>query len=777
METNNPQNSLIEALKDKNYPLALELTRNNDLKIIFSLLNKYNDSSHRIGYMFSWKATEEDKQKLESCFSQLGENDIPILVKLYSQENITFLEGSKWFDMCLAQTLFNIGGEPDGVYEKMHFFKYFKCWEKLIKLGDIESACSILFWGRKWKELVELEQVSVPFLVSLLYDSYKKNDAEKLILEIGKPAIPCLVEYVKKENSSSDFYQLLLKLGWVPPTIDEKVFVYRILGNYNEIQSLGEQAVPVLVKYWLKNGSDSRILAGILKQFNWIPESEERQIEFYRDTKQLEKLIPFGESAVPILINENRWDLLMEIGEKAIPYLKRELDKIEIKFGMLSSTYDRFINIGNTLMHLGWSPESIDKKLGFYLELKAWQKLKMLGEPALDILLEKERWIELGEIREISISFLVNILLKETISTSWDTFHPQNSKAFKCLNELSWVPINTEEKLAYYLYKPDWEEVVKLGDISISYLIQIFHKNIRFKGQEAGQALLRFGDKAIPFLDDLLNQIAKEGMDHSGFMTTDRERKINESEFKIATLLFSIGSESAILCVLKSLPNLWSENNKLFAAKKIVEVLPNFQSNEIKKSMKNTKKILFDQFANGEGNGKVLEALNADVAAIAKTYIDLLRRLERPTNYYTMLDFFVKNKVYNAVYPLLEIVNIPKFGREQFYKDIIVTVGKIGNVDAIPLLKKLLFTKWNVAGRSGNIEKIVDSKWIESQVQWAINELEKSIQPGSKLTTITGTTTDKNLTAKPDNYQFNLNETVQKNSLGEKQKNKWWKFW
>lgn len=734
METNNPQNLIFEALSNKNYSLASELTKNNDLKIIFSLISKYNDSHYRIGYTFTHKSTPDDKKKLESCFAHLGKNEIPILIQLYSLAGIYLLDGSDWFDMCIAQTLFKLGGEPESHNNKLIFFKHFKCWEKLIKIGDIESACSILYWGSKWKELVELEHLPVPFLVRLCHDKYEQSDAEKLIIEIGKPAIPYLVEYVKMENYSSNwnyyqryFYQLLFKLEWVPPTIDEKVFVYRILSRYDEIRSLGDEAIPAIVKNWLEDGSDSCILAGILQQFNWVPESKEMQIEFYKDTKQLERLVPFGESAVPVLIREQRWDLILEVGKQSIPYLKQDLDKIEIKYGMLSSTHDHYIKIGNTLMQLGWSPESIDEKLKFYLELKAWHELKMLGEPALKILLENKRWKELGEIREISISFLVNILLKETISTSWDTFNPQNSKAFNCLNEISWTPITTKEKLAYYLYKPDWEEVVQLGDISIPYLVQIFHENIRFKGREAGKTLLSFGEKAIPFLNDLLDQIAKEGINHAGFMTTDEESKINKRELNTISLLFSIGSESAILCVINALPNLLRESNRLFVAQKIIEVLPNFQSITISKSLEKTKIILIEQLAKGKVNGKVLEALNADISTIANTYIDLIKRLERPTNYNTILDFFVRNKVYSAVYPLLEIVNVPKSGSEQFYKDVIYTVGKIGNVGAVPLLKQLLRKNWNVIGRTGQIEKTIDSKWIESQLQWAINELEKGI--------------------------------------------------
>jgi len=768
MENKNEFELIKAALISYNFSLVSNLLEDANLKKAFKILQEIDD------YKIKQDVGQEEVRNILSNVSK--ETLFPLLIEIFY--SLDKFRGGDSFIYNTAIYLLNKNGwEPPNVQDKIVFLVKLEAWNKLVELGGV--ACPKLYDHYRWEELSKIKDVSIPFIIRKYCYYFEHNNAKELLLKIGKEAIPEIVKELKSPTFNQyyrdDLRQLLFKLGWEPFELVDKIERIIELHEYNKLAQLGKPGLQIIVDFWIRSGNP--YLLKVLQELKWNPPTPELQIMYYEATNQLQMLVPYGELAVPVLIAKNRWDLLIEIGEKAIPYLKMELSKIEIKLGMLSSTHDHYVKIGNTLMQLSWSPESIDEKLKFYFELKAWQELKMLGEPALKILLENKRWKELGEIREISISFLVNILLKETISTSWDTFNPQNSKAFNCLTQISWIPITTEEKLAYYLYKPDWEEVVKLGDISISYLVQIFHDNIRFKGKEAGQVLLRYGERSIPFLSDLLNQIAKEGIDHAGFMTTDRDSKISERELNTIALLFSIGSESAILCVIKALPYLLRESNRLYVAKKIFEVLPNFQSMAINKSLEKTKKILIDQLANGKVNGKVLEALNSDVETIANTYIDLIKKLERPTNYDTILDFFVRNKVYSAVYPLLEIVNVPKSGSEQFYKDIIYTVGKIGNVRAIPLLKQLLYTNWNVIGRTGQIEKTINSKWIESQLQWAINELEKGIQPELKNATITSTTVNKTITEKSDKHQISLNEAILKNNLGEKQKNKWWRFW
>ncbi|HTB62205.1 MAG TPA: HEAT repeat domain-containing protein [Opitutales bacterium] len=125
---------------------------------------------------------------------------------------------------------------------------------------------------------------------------------------------------------------------------------------------------------------------------------------------------------------------------------------------------------------------------------------------------------------------------------------------------------------------------------------------------------------------------------------------------------------------------------------------------------------------------KVLTVLDASNEVI-DFYLDLLKSQPRSSGYSVILDYFVQTKSSRPVYPLIELIHQPQPGFENFYKDILKAIGKIGDRNAIAPLNQLLNSRWKWVtvddkGRPTGIVKETGSEWIREDILSALRTLD-----------------------------------------------------
>ncbi len=105
---------------------------------------------------------------------------------------------------------------------------------------------------------------------------------------------------------------------------------------------------------------------------------------------------------------------------------------------------------------------------------------------------------------------------------------------------------------------------------------------------------------------------------------------------------------------------------------------------------------------------------------VIDVYLEILRARPRSADYWTILDYFVQMKASRVVQPLIDLIYAPQSGIEVFYKQVLKTIGKIGDKSAIEPLKRLLVSKWRWVAtdhKGRQIEvKQTGSEWIRQDI-------------------------------------------------------------
>lgn len=438
-------------------------------------------------------------------------------------------------------------------------------------------------------------------------------------------------------------------------------------------------------------------------------------------------------------------DILLKLDEPAKYQLINEWEKTKNK------------NILYALDRFNWEPQNLNDKLVFFETFEKWEELIKIGEKAVAILSKHDKWTELIKMGQIAVPHLLKNMARNDC-TSYK--HYQSEKALCAIGEpaipilvdalkdsdfrvsisakdvlkvIKYLPKTNEEKLIYFLACDNWEELANLGTFAIPSLIDKLSSRDSI---EVGKVLVQIGENSVPYLCQVLKR------DHR-----------NPSEF-VVKLLLQIGGKVALLAVLEALPSL-NESTTYYNStyndicKLLINVTSKIKDIEVKDSINKTTTIFFDLLSKGHLVGEMLHSLGADEDKIVNGYIIILKRLERPIGYIDILKYFAKHKSRQALKPLFSIIDIPKPGRESFYKDIVKTIGEIGDKSAIPSLRELLNAQWKKSG-TGSGTHIIDSKWIEPEILNAIQEL-------------------SNISSKED-------VSIEGNGKIKREK-QWWRFW
>ncbi len=575
--------------------------------------------------------------------------------------------------------------------------------EALFKLGwepyNIEEK--IWFFSRRkaWQELANLGEAAIPELI--------RNNRYDELVQFGQLAVPALIEDKNQKGGS-----------WLYKIDEERIFKTLI--------KIGQPAIPALVKTWQKY--QNIFYSELLNKLGWEPIEDNEKVIFYNHSKQWHKLVKIGEPAIKILIENCRWDELLSIGHTTIPKLVDKWQK--------SYKHEDKHNIARTLYELKWVPPTLDLQLEFYYDATLYNELVKIGDPAIDFLYKHSLHQELAEIGESALPALL-LMYK----------NPENYYLKYYLNDdilkIKTAPETDDDKVLYYFIHKNWDELVKLENISLPYLINILNTGFSGQQENAAKALEQFGNKATKSLTNLLLKVNEEGI-----ITHSDAVRIETLQYIITSILLNIKSEDAIFSILNSFHRLTINRNTEEIAIKLNEILPLFQHRQVIEAKEKMIKILIEKFKAGYKYTKILNAFSVNDEIIINTYINLLKELERPSDYNEILEYFIKNKCSRAVDVLFDIITVPKSGKERFYKDIITTIGKIGDKSTIPRLKSLLYSNWAIINHTGKIEKYIDSKWIEPLILSAINELEGKTDVSKK----------------------------RKNNI-EKEKSNWWRFW
>lgn len=114
-------------------------------------------------------------------------------------------------------------------------------------------------------------------------------------------------------------------------------------------------------------------------------------------------------------------------------------------------------------------------------------------------------------------------------------------------------------------------------------------------------------------------------------------------------------------------------------------------------------------------------------------YLGILRSRPRSADYWTILDYFVQMKASRVVQPLIGLIYAPQPGFEVFYKQVLKTIGKIGDKSAIDPLKRLLDSRWRWVAtdhKGRQIEvKQTGSEWIRQDILATLEILREPQSP------------------------------------------------
>ena len=146
---------------------------------------------------------------------------------------------------------------------------------RIAKGADKDAASAVVEFleGIGWRPADIFENVTYLII---------KNDPDS-ISKIGVPAVPPLASLLTDENISirKRAAEALVKMGWKPATLQEKVGLHVSLEEWTDLEMIGKPAIPYL-KPMLRDQSQIRAsIALVLIRIGWVPESEKERIDLY----------------------------------------------------------------------------------------------------------------------------------------------------------------------------------------------------------------------------------------------------------------------------------------------------------------------------------------------------------------------------------------------------------------------------------------------------------------------------------------------------------------
>ncbi len=609
------------------------------------------------------------------------------------------------------------------------------CLKSLSRLGwvpdDPVQRVTALLISDNWQNLVLASPPDVDILISLLGQKDKINDkvlerAVTLLLKTpSKKIVGALIDLLKQGLSGHAAY---LAANFLSDSEDPRVLpaFLDILQNRGRTDFAGiEEMVDALGR------SKNRLAFPVFLDLCTMIDNE---IHIHA----AEALAQLDDSrAVPVLLQ------VLKAGNLRHPYrlaetLKFFSEKSTAEFVLALEDESQLVRsiAKQNLSRLGWKPSTTEEKLLFEGHMPPRVLMKRLdsGDPSV----RRESAVSLGKVRhQAAASQLANLL--------GDADRSVRMASAQALMELGWMPTTPAQKAVFYSGNRDWTSLTALDTpeavkewffwiVSEDKKPSYDEHEIVKRGKEALEQMQN--PSAASAIVDLVGfggfqswafkALKKKVNATSAWLQLMSYKGFNNREVQqiAAEELASIGTEDAIISVLRALPEMSSNVHKGIMQHLKLRIAES-QSQAVRYALNKAIEQLFTGIDHGMLFGQTLQALGADEKKIVNAYVSVLVRLERPTGYEKILDYFVKNKSREAVLPLIELIRVPKPGCENFYKDIVRTIGDIGDFGAVVELYELLNSTWKVYGRPSG-SQIIDSKWIEPTIMSAIRKLEQN---------------------------------------------------
>jgi hypothetical protein len=535
-------------------------------------------------------------------------------------------------------------------------------------------------------------------LLNLLKNNPSPDTAELLSKNKVKESIPYLMKIIEEKEKEERNYTVPAYIKALSEfKEDGSIDLFLRLAIEHPDDEIHKSAV-----FALANIGNPKVLPPILQRY--ISEKNE-----------------FGNYSFPIR------DTLILYGQDAIPYFVNELENENIGI--------RNIVIEN-LKKLYWKPNNEDEKDLFEGKLTKKTALSFLESNNIDSCLKAMDYFL--HKKDSSIVFKIVPFLKSDIRKIQE-------KAYYVLKSFNWTPVEQIDKIYFSILAKNWNSLIDIGQPAVRQLLvemkrleveNIWNPDIRkimdtvSKIPDLTESNLDLLKKLVDdgyFQDFALNEIGKKGntaidsliemLNYNGY---EKSKALN----KVITYLTKFNSNNIHISLIKAMPQLDKDLNEIIVAY-LLKNKKEIYAKEFMAALGETINKLFTKLSQGYDYSIILKKLGADENKIIDVCIELLTKLERPIGYENILEFFIYIKSNRVVRPIINLIKIPKPGAEKFYKDLVRTIGKIEDKSALPYLYDLLATKWQIIGeRSG--PRIIDSKWIELEINLAIDTINNS---------------------------------------------------
>jgi len=389
-----------------------------------------------------------------------------------------------------------------------------------------------------------------------IYDRLVTTSVEywvpRLLVGIGKPVIPILIEALKHHDASVRWYivgmlgnladpqaipALLEVLSKEKRNMRPRAIVHavdalariadaRAVSHLNDLLSYPDRDVKDAASIALQRISDVPSLidrlkalhwfdrscaADQLQKFGWRPQTAEQTLLFYLGQMDIDALVRIGLPAVsglcevlkdtdPSYGRTRAVEALARIGSpEAIPSLLEAMAKNEgdHKFNAI---------VAQALRRLNWKPQTIKEKIVLYRQIGGgWDELAESGQSAVTDLLDA---LSSGLVGRdyMACRGIIAVLGKigddravpGLLGALKDSFY--TDAAIAALGMIGWLPETVDERLIYYTATENWNELAKIGKPSVPALVALVDPHIsQFRG--AVDALGKIGDsQAVPTL-------------------------------------------------------------------------------------------------------------------------------------------------------------------------------------------------------------------------------------------------------------------------------------
>jgi HEAT repeat protein len=222
-----------------------------------------------------------------------------------------------------------------------------------------------------------------------------RKAAAKALVQIGASAIEPLIATLKAsgEDARKVALDALAEFGWMPDSMEQKVWFWVASQQWGKCVELGKPAVDPLIA--ALSNQDKNARQGIVDALGKIGDARavEPLVAALKDSDFLvriltaEALAKIGdarsvEPLIAALGDENQ-----SVRKKIIAALAKIKGNVQIK-PLISILMDKdkgvYMAAAQALDDLGWAPVSAEDKTWYLIAKQEWGKLKALGEPAFE---------------------------------------------------------------------------------------------------------------------------------------------------------------------------------------------------------------------------------------------------------------------------------------------------------------------------------------------------------------------------------------------------------